>query len=280
MRDSLADSRTQTGLELSRLGEDYDKKLSDSKKDLDSQLTKLKMDNGLSLSEATAKYGTGSEALSKALDAIKEEFGAKSLDVYNKYLSSVKATNDITTQKIEQISKIDDLTAKLADRRFNEYMANNGQLLTNASLTSIHKELENGTITAKRYEDLRNVMQNSVVSTLGKFGTVSENDVNAISHMLDTGSTPTQIVAQMRGLPQYQKKVVENVIDLGTKKRIQYADGSFEDVAETKAPISVTAGNDLYDPNTGTFITRPTGVTGTSGSIPATDSISLIRKWE
>ena len=61
-----------------------------AKDSLDLDLKNLKFDSGLKLNGLAEKYGTGSKDLLKALDAIQEEFGTKSLDSFNKYLTSVK----------------------------------------------------------------------------------------------------------------------------------------------------------------------------------------------
>lgn len=140
-------------------------------------------------------------------------------------------------------------------------------------------EIKAGTLSVAKYNDLRGIMENSIVKTLGNYGTVSEQDIHTVQSLLDTGATPSEVLARMRTLPNYQKQVVEKTFDLGDFTRVQYADGTHEDFAK---PKTYTEGQVIFDPATKTFKTvTATGTTGTTGTAaPTTDAISLIRKWE
>jgi len=47
-------------------------------------------------------------------------------------------------------------------------------------------------------------MLQSISTTLSKFGTVSPDDLNTINHLIDTGKTPTEVVAQMQTMDKFK----------------------------------------------------------------------------
>lgn len=257
---------------VARISEDFNKDTARAKTEFDANLKDLKHNQGMLLNGLEEKYGTGNKTLTQALDAITEEFAGKSVEVYTKYVQAQKAAIDNTNAKIEQVSKLNALTDTIANKRFNEYTANNGALLVNASMTNILGEVKNGSMTLEKAEDLKNIMTSSITNTLSKFGAVSSEDVHTIETMLNSGKTPTQIVASMKSLPNYSQKVISQVYDLGNgTKRVQYADGTTEDVeSATGKTVTVPYGSALYDTKTGTWITNDGTVgtgTGAAGTV-------------
>lgn len=254
---------------VARIGEDFNRDTARAKQEFDANLKDTKHNLGIALNGLEEKYGSGNKTLTQALDAITEEFAGKSVEVYTKYVQAQKAAIDNTNAKIEQVSKLNALTDTIANKRFNEYTANNGALLVNASMTNILAEVKNGSMSMEKAEDLKNIMTSSVTNTLSKFGAVSSEDVHTIETMLDAGKTPTQIVAAMKSLPNYSQKVISQVYDLGNgTKRVQYADGTTEDVeSATGKTVTVPYGSALYDTKTGKWVTNDGTVgTGTGAS--------------
>ena len=88
---NIANMNADTSKYVTRLNEDFTTNMTRAKESLDFDLKNLKFDSGLKLNGLDEKYGKNSKELLKALDAIQEEFGTKSLDSFNKYLTSVKS---------------------------------------------------------------------------------------------------------------------------------------------------------------------------------------------
>lgn len=244
---------------VNRVTEDFNKDITSATANFQDALKNLKHDSGLQLNGLTDKYGTGSKDLTKALDAIQEQFGAKSLTAFNNYITSVKGINEVTNSNIDQIKKLDDLQNSVAERRYNAYIANNGAVLQGASLSSMADEVKKGTLSQQQYSDLKNIMVSSITATLGKGGIVAPEDVNTITHLLESGRSPTEVIAQLKTNPKFSKKELDKSVDLGDKTRIYYNDGTYEDIEKTNdtKPISVANGSRLYDPVTKSFIVDP-----------------------
>lgn len=182
---------------LTRLNEDFTKNMGRAKESLDLDLKNLKFDSGLKLNGLEEKYGKGSKELLKALDAIQEEFGTKSLESFNKYLTSVKGIQEITMGNINLMDKMNTVSSALKNRRYGELTANNGALLQNTSLSSLMKEVQSGALDFQKYADARNLMISSVTNAVtAKLGTVTPEDLNVITHLIDNGATPAQVLAK------------------------------------------------------------------------------------
>lgn len=182
---------------LTRLNEDFTKNMGRAKESLDLDLKNLKFDSGLKLNGLEEKYGKGSKELLKALDAIQEEFGTKSLESFNKYLTSVKGIQEITMGNINLMDKMNTVSSALKNRRYGELTANNGALLQNTSLSSLMKEVQSGALDFQKYADARNLMISSVTNAVtAKLGTVTPEDLNVITHLIDNGATPAQVLAR------------------------------------------------------------------------------------
>jgi len=143
------------------------------------------------------QYGANSKSLLKALDAIQEEFGTKSIDFYNKYLSSVKSIQSIASDNLTLIEKMNTLNDAMKNKRYGEIIKDG--LLGNMSLTNIADEVKSGKMDASRYIDIKNLMTKTVVDTLSKSKTLTQADINTIGYLLDNGATPTQIVTRLGG---------------------------------------------------------------------------------
>ena len=239
-----ADNAHQDSLNfINRTTAEYDQSIGNAKKDLDTSIESLKHDMGLQLTGLTEKYGTGNKTLTDALDKIQEEFGLKSQEAYSKFISNIKAIDDNTKQNIDNIDALNTLKTKLADKRYNEYLSNNGALLLNASLPNLAKEVESGSMSQQRYADLRNIMMNSISQSLSKLGKVDQADIDTANHLLDMGKTPTEVIAKIG--EQAKFKTQEKLVSVGTS-------------------------SNLYDPNTGKWITPPTTTTTTGAGVNAT----------
>lgn len=220
---------------LSRISEDYATKSSTAKKELDDAIVNLKHDMGLQLSALADKYGTGNKTLTNELDKITDQYAKISLENYSKYVSTLKSIDDVTKNRIDMVKQANDLQNSIADKRYNEYLSNNGALLLGTNLKSLSEEVKNGNLSQQRYSDLRNVMVNSVYQTLSKMGKVDQSDIDTANHLLDIGKSPTEIVSA-----------------LGAQSKFR---------TSTEKPISVGSGTQLYDPTTGKWITPPATTT-------------------
>ena len=249
MQSALDRTNEAYDTNIQRLSDDYEISMGQAKQELDSQLKNLRHDNWLKLSWATEEYWLGSDKLTKALDAINEEFWTKSQDVFNKYLSNMKSIQSITNTNIDQQERIIELLDKKQNERYNALLANDWVLLTNTSLNTLLQSQQNGELSVERFNDLKWLMTNSVVQTLSQYGVVNTADLNTITTLMSQGQTPTQIVAKMQEMNKFQP----------------------EEEDKYRAPIKVKAGETLFDPTSGTFKTVPTD--------EVSDLTSFI-KWE
>lgn len=195
---------------IERLTEDYNNAVSTAKQDLDSQLETIKFDTWIQMNTAAAKYDISSLELKNALDAINEEFWTKSLDTYNKYLTNMRAINDIVSSNLDNQEQIMSMQDAKVNQRYNELLANNWLLLQNTWLTWLQQEVEAGTLSLKRFNDIKNIMQSSIVNTLQGLWTVNQADLNTINNLLSQGKTPTEIVAKMQELEKFTPIVDED----------------------------------------------------------------------
>lgn len=252
IQSSIDKNNTNANENLKRITEDYTTAVERSKQSFDSSLKDVKFNLGMQLNALSKKYDTGSTELTNALNKINEEFGTKSMDAFNKYLTQVKSIQDITNTTIDQTKKLNDMQTAAADKRFNEYLANNGQLLTNTSTKSLADEVKNGNLSQTRYNDLKNVMLNSINTTLSKLGQVNQADLDTATHMLDNGSTVASIIATIGA----------------------------QDKFKTSKLVTVGSGSSIYDPNTGKWIQNPTATTTgiTTGAGTSATGADLYKK--
>lgn len=195
---NISNMNADTSKYLSRLNDDFTTNMGRAKDSLDLDLKNLKFDSGLKLNGLDEKYGKNSKELLKALDAIQEEFWTKSLDSFNKYLTSVKSIQGITMDNINLMEKMNTVNQALANRRYGELTTNNGALLQNISLSNIADEVKSGKMDMGKYADIRNLMISSVTNTLTSRGmTVWAEDLNVITHLIDNGATPAQAIARL-----------------------------------------------------------------------------------
>ena len=251
LQSSLERVKSANATNLQRLTENYNTAVTEAKADLDSQLETLKFDSGLQLSGLSEKYGLWSDELTKALDAINEEFGTRSLDVYSKYLSNMRDIQTITNENIDRQEALEEKIREKTDRRYNELLANNGVLLQNTSLNSLMDNVNRGELTVQRFNDIKNIITSSITGTLGQYGIVNQADLNTIDSLLQQGQTPSQVVAQMQTMDKFKPKAEE------------------EDI------IKVKEWETLYDPTTKTFTTIPT-----SKEQREVKSVTEFIKWE
>ncbi len=207
LKTSLDRVQSADTTNIKRLTEDYEKANEQAKKNLDTQLESLKFDTWLQLSWLEEKYGIGSKELTKKLDAINEEFWTKSLDVFNKYISGMRSIQTMTNENILQQEKINDLVENKANKRYNELIANKWQLLSNISINGLMDNVNRWELSVAKFNDLKNIMQSSITSTLWESGVVNQADLQTISSLLWQGRTPAEIVAQMQSMSKFTPEV-------------------------------------------------------------------------
>ena len=98
---------------------------------------------GLQLTGLTEKYGTGNKTLTDKLDEITNQYASLSLENYNKYLTTLKSIDENAKIHLDLYDQANTLQNKIADKRFNEYLANNGALLLNTNLKNMANEVKN-----------------------------------------------------------------------------------------------------------------------------------------
>lgn len=217
--------------DLARTKEDFDKWLAQSKKDMDTQLSDLKQNSILALSEAQATYWLWSDKLTKALEQINNEYWIKSNEAVSSYLWNIKSMNDIANQNITLVEQVNKQNEAKANLRYNEYLANNGAILWQTSLTKLADDVTSGKISIQKVNDLKQIMLSSIQSTLWKIAPITTQELKTVETLLSQGYTPAQIVAEMQTLDKFKpKKQVDKTLDLWDTTRIYYNDWSSEDV--------------------------------------------------
>jgi len=113
------------------------------------------------------------------------------------------------------------VTSALKNKRYNELTANNGALLQNISLSNVADEVKAGHMDLGKYSDVRNLMISTVTNGLAKNGAVvSQEMLNTITHLIDNGATPSQVISRVGGgnlqTPQID---ATSIADYSTQKR-------------------------------------------------------------
>lgn len=148
-----------------------------------------------------------------------------SADISAKYIANMKAVNDLTTQNIENTKKMTEYQDSITNKRYAEYIDPKNPLIANTSYSGIAQDVNSGKLSYEQGQVLKNSMITSINAALSKNGIVSADDTNTITHMLEAGKTPSQVVAQMQTLPKFQPKAtIEKTIDLGDRVRVTYSD--------------------------------------------------------
>lgn len=265
--NAIQTAESQNETTVKRLTDDYATAVTRTKQDLDSTLKDLKTDNSLQLSKAIQEYGVGTDGLTDALNAIDEEFGTASLDVFNKYLTNMRSIQDITNTNLETYQKSKEIEDARINKRYNELLDNDWVVLLNSSLNSLAKQVESGEITTTRYNDLKRIMQSSITSTLWEYATdnnqaINQADLNTIDALLNQGKTPTEVVASMQENEKFMPKeevTVKTQIDLWDRKKIIYSDGTSEIISKWATPSQsrVVSPWDVIQNTDGSFTTVP-----------------------
>lgn len=205
---TLAQQATTASEEdISRLTEDFNLWIAEAKKEMNTQLDDIKKNSILALSEAQTVYWLWSDKLSKTLDKINQEYWIKSNQAVSAYLSNLKSMNDLATQNMNLIEKSNQLEEAKANKRYEDYLSNNGAILQNTSLTQLAQDVWNGTISLQRANDLKQIMLTSIQSTLGKLAPLTTQELKTVETLMNQGFTPSQIVAEMMTLDKFQQQV-------------------------------------------------------------------------
>ena len=184
---------------LNRIQEDFTKNMGRMRASLSTDMNKLKFDTGLQLNWLETKYWKGSKELLNALDKITEEFWTKSMDSFNKYLTSVKNIQGLTMDNINMMDKMNTMNEAFKNKRYGELLSNNWAMISNMSLKDVANEIKAWKMDIWRYADMKNLMATWIVDSLSKIKTVTPEEVNTINSLLDNWSTPSQIIASLGG---------------------------------------------------------------------------------
>ena len=199
-------ANTANATDISRLTEDFNTGFTRAKTSLDDQIKEVNQKAGLELAGLTEQYGLGNKTLTTALDKIMEDMDSKTAEAQSKYIANLKAIQGITSTNIENFTKLQELNDKAANKRTDELLANNGAILQNTSLTTLSDSVKNGEISPQKYSDLKSYMLSGIQTALGKLGTLTTEDTHTIEHLLETGSTPAQVIAKMEESGRFTAK--------------------------------------------------------------------------
>ena len=211
---------------------------------------------GLQLAGLTEQYGLGNKTLTTELDKIMKDMDSKTADAQGKYIANLKAIQGITSTNIDNFKKLKDLNDSVANQRTTELLANNGAILQNTSLTTLSQGVQDGSISQQKYADLKSYMLSGIQTALGKLGTLTTPDTHVIEHLLETGSTPAEVIAKMQETgrfnmkaPTTEKQMIGDTLyekDPSTGKWSVVAGGT-----TTSSTTSTTGTNDLSSLYTG-----------------------------
>ena len=123
--ESISNMSADNSKYISRLNEDFTTNMTRAKSSLDLDLKNLKFDSGLKLNGLDEKYGKNSKELLKALDAVQEEFGTKSLNYFNAYADSTSKIIKNADDVLNLMKTKSTLEQAFANRRYGELTANN-----------------------------------------------------------------------------------------------------------------------------------------------------------
>lgn len=135
-----------------------------------------------------------------------QDMDSKTADAQAKYIANLKSIQGITSTNIDNFSKLKDLNDQVANKRTTELLANGGAILQNTSLTTLSNSVQNGEISPQKYADLKSYMLSGIQTALGKLGTLTEPDTQTIEHLIETGSTPAQVIAKMQETGRFVAK--------------------------------------------------------------------------
>lgn len=165
------------------------------------------------------------------LDGINKEYGLKANESVTAYLKNLSAINSIAKENMNLIEESDKLAETKANKQFNAYLANGGANMMNTTFNTLAQDVLDGKMTVEKAQSMKNIMLSSIQATLGKISPVSTQDLFTVNTLLSQGFTPSEVVAQMQSLAKFQPKAtIEKTIDLGNYVRVQYSDGTTEDI--------------------------------------------------
>jgi hypothetical protein len=79
------------------------------------------------------KYAPSEELMTKELDRLTEEYGMKSMDLYNKFLENYKGITDAAMYESEKIQQYQTKQKELENMTLSYLYSNNGMALRNMS---------------------------------------------------------------------------------------------------------------------------------------------------
>lgn len=206
--------QTANDKDVERLTNDYNQAVSRAKSDFDTKFNDLQHDFGLQLNAATANYGIGSEMLSKQLSDITAKYGSNALAISAKYIENMNSINRMANDQIKMANDLFEYNNKVENKRFDEYIANGGQILSNTTFATLSDDVKNGILSVKKARDLQALMQNSVQNTLAKLGSVNTDDINTINSLLRSGKTPSEVLAEMQTMQKFSVPSSQAALDI------------------------------------------------------------------
>jgi len=183
---------------LERLTEDYNKWVQRATDEFNSQIKDIKYNAGLQLSGLTDKYWAWSEALTEALNDIAKEYQSMDMAAVWQFQQLLRNEQIRTNAAIDLYDKEQELVNGKLNVRFNEYLANDAELLQNTNLTTLANEVTAWTLSQAKLTDLKNIMTNSIQTVLGKTANLTTDDIAKVNTLLSEWNTPAQVVAEMR----------------------------------------------------------------------------------
>jgi len=281
LQESAWKIKTANDTDLQRLTQDYNTAFTEAKSDLDKQKQNLNMSAWLELNWLTETYWMWSDELWKKLDDIAEKYNLQSNALLSSYLNNINQINTITMDSIKTKEEYNNYADSIANKRYNDYAANNGKLLAWTSLTSLENDYEQWKLSFDKYSDLVNTMRTSITDALGKLWVVEQSDIDTVNHLLDAWKTPTEVMAQMQTLDKFKQKIMpDKTIDLWTKTRIYFTDWSYQEFDKEKLPFNVPEWNTVYDPTSWTFKSPTTWTwTNLTDKINSIKTDSNVWKW-
>ena len=220
IQTQLQNANNQWTVDLGRINDDFTKNTTRLQNSLNVDLQKLNQNMWTQLSGLAEQYGINSPNLARQLDAVAENFGKSYMDLYTTYQQQQKNTIQMATDNLNLADKMNTLNTTMANKRYNELMANNWAMLAGTSMNTLANEVTAGTLDPKQYANIKSTMIGSIVANLSQTKQVTTSDMNVIQHMVDAWKTPTEIVASLAGSGKTTRQVIGQHFDPNTMSMV------------------------------------------------------------
>jgi hypothetical protein len=215
----LETAKSDDAQHVQRLTQEYTTAMTGAKADFDQKMSAMKQEAGTSMSAIAEQYGIGSDELTKALQAIEDNFHHKTEANFKDYLDNVKTIQSLTDSAYKSAREGADATFKKQEGHYSAYLDNNGAAMANTSFQAIAADVAAGTLSPEHAELMKATMLSSVQATLQANGaTITPDEQNTIEHMLTAGKTPAQVVSAMQSIEKFKPKTPTAATDIRTDK--------------------------------------------------------------